>query len=137
MKNENEPGTRQIISVAQKLERLIEFQELRVHELRARELESAQYIPEMRHNIELLPKMYALLLNLEAVYRRGPRPPETAPSEGGFQHPVYTFLDPDEARQLLRLEEQVERGEINIIQLYQWAGPIFEWENQHPRGDQR
>jgi len=144
MNDEKEPRTKQIISVVQRLVRLIELQELRVHELRAREHASGQYTSEMRRNIEVLQNGYTALsntlraLDLEAAaYRRGPRPPGTTPSDAVVSHPVYTFLKPDEARQLLRLEEQLERGEINITQLYQWAAPIFEWENRHLRGDQR
>jgi hypothetical protein len=114
---------------------LIETQKLRVGRLLAMEDDSNDHTPEARHNIELLMRLYGAHLRvqqelgLEPAYLRGRRP-KAEPPDGVCRHPIYTFLAPDEARRLLDLELQVARGEINLLELYELATPIFNWEKK-------
>jgi hypothetical protein len=114
---------------------LIETQKRRLSRLLAMEDDSHDHTPEVRHNIELLMRMYGAHLRvqqelgLEAAYLRGRRP-KAEPSDRGCRHPIYTFLAPDEARHLLDLEQRVGRGEINLLELYKSVAPIFNWEQK-------
>jgi hypothetical protein len=114
---------------------LIETQKRRLSRLLAMEDDSHDHTPEVRHNIELLMRMCGAHLRvqqelgLEAAYLRGRRT-KAEPSHSVCRHPIYTFLAPDEARCLLDLEEQVDRGEIDILELYERAGPLFNFEQK-------
>jgi len=114
---------------------LIETQKSRVSRLLTIEHDSHDHMPETRHNIELLMRMYVSHLRaqqelgLEPAYLRGRRP-KAKPSDSVCRHPIYTFLAPDEARRLLDLEQQVDRGEINLLELLERAEPFFKFEQK-------
>ncbi len=114
---------------------LIETQKLRVGRLLSMKDDSHDHTPEARHNIELLMRMYRAHLRvqqelgLEPAYLRGRRP-KAEPSASVCRHPTYTFLAPDEARRLLDLEQQVDRGEINLLELLERAEPFFKFEQK-------
>ena len=123
------------VDVLRKQAVLIETQERRVSTLFDIEDDSRHHTPEARRNIELLMRMYQSHLRIqqelgiEPAYLRGRRP-KAEPSDSVCRHPIYTFLAPDEARCLLDLEEQVDRGEIDILELYERAGPLFNFEQK-------
>ncbi len=114
---------------------LIETQKRRLSRLLTMEDDSHDHTPETRHNIELLMRMCGSHLRvqqelgLEPAYLRGRRP-KAEPSASVCRHPTYTFLAPDEARRLLDLEQQVDRGEINLLELLERAEPFFKFEQK-------
>lgn len=124
------------VDVLRKQAVLIETQERRVSTLLDIEDDSRHHTPEARRNIELLMRMYQSHLRIqqelgiEPAYLRGRRP-RTEPSDSVYRHPIYGFLRPNEARRLRDLEQQVDRGEINLLELYERIGPIFDFEQKH------
>ena len=117
---------------------LIEIQKFRLNKLLAMEHDSGDHTPEVRHNIELLLKMYdshftaQQAAGVEPAYLRAQRPtPER--SDKIFRHPTYPFLTSDEARRLVQLEQQVDSGELDPIELYRLAAPMFEAEQRPAR----
>ena len=116
---------------------LIEMQKFRVNKLLATEHDSGDHTPEVRHNIELLFKMYDAhfmaqqATGVEPAYLRAQRP--TPERDKDFRHPTYSFLTSDEARRLMQLESRVDSGELDPIELYRLAAPMFEAEQRLAR----
>ena len=117
---------------------LIEIQKFRLNKLLAMEHDSGDHTPEVRHNIELLFKMYDSHITaqqaagVEPAYLRAQRP---TPERGDkiFRHPLYNFLTSDEARRLVQIEQRVDRGEVDLIELYRLAAPMFAAEQRLAR----
>jgi hypothetical protein len=61
---------------------------------------------------------YGILPNAAPAKRPGPPHAKTEPT---FQHDIYRFLQADDALRLRALEEQVNQGKVNIIELYRAA----------------
>ena len=51
-------------------------------------------------------------------------PPKTV----GVTDLDFPFLSPDEAKRLQQLQAKVDAGEIDLVELYRLAGPIFKAE---------
>jgi hypothetical protein len=118
------------ISVLSGQATLIQIQTLRLNKLLAMEHDSG-YMQEVRHAIELLNKLYDSHRSAQhAAGVDSAKQPKSETAEQSFRHPVYSFLPPDDARQLEQLEQQVDRGEIDRIELYRLMAPIFEAEQR-------
>lgn len=122
------------ISVLGEQVALIRIQQRRLDRLLALEDLGAKNGREVSESIGLLQAVYQSHfriqqeLGLEPAYLRSVRPND-APSGGVPRHPVYTFLSPNDARRLLMIEDQANRGEIDVVELYKATGALIQAEN--------
>jgi hypothetical protein len=90
------------------------------------------FLPEIRETLALYFK--AVQAHFETKQEMGLEPRSTrqmqanVKAEHTFHHELYTFLDAEEALQLRALEEQVNAGKVDIIQLYKAVGDMFRLE---------
>jgi hypothetical protein len=117
------------IFVARELAPLIEVQKFRLNKFLAREQDSGGHMPQVQQAMEFLLKLYAVAAR-EAAGGESAKHPKSEAAEEGFRHPVYSFLPPDDARRLVQIEQQVDRGEIDLVELYRLAAPLFEAEQR-------
>ncbi len=114
---------------------LIEVQKLRLNKLLASEHDARHPIAEVRQNIALLSDLYDAHLRaqqamgLEPAYRRGRRPKPQAPRGLAQDADYYPFLTPGENQAFLEIKERLDRGEIDMVQLFKEASAIFYIEN--------
>lgn len=116
------------ISVLSGQAALIQILTLRLNTLLAMEHDSGSSMPEVRQSIELLDKLYKS--HLAAQHAAGiklAKQPKSEARRGGFP-PLGFLCSPARRRSppsAHRTEQQVARGEINPIELYRLAAPIF------------
>ncbi len=138
---QDNPQVPQISALAE-LEALIRTEQRRHSRLRAREEVTRKHSREGTESSKRLQALYESYLRtqqelgLVPAYRRGPRPPETAPADE-FRDPMYSFLTSEEARRRLMMETLVKQGEIDVIEAYRVFGAIFRYEQEQlaKRGD--
>jgi hypothetical protein len=122
------------ISVLAAQAELIGIQQRRLHRLLDREDMSGKYSRETTALIEGLWAFYAAYLRteqelgLKPAYRRGPRPPEPAASDEVILDPMYPFVRTE--RERVMIEELVNEGKIDLIELYNVFGAIFQYEQK-------
>jgi hypothetical protein len=100
--------------------------------LRAKSPGLLVFLPEIRKTLALYFK--ALQAHFETKQQMGLESMTTRPGQphvkaaSTSRHEVYSFLQPDEAVKLRALEEQVNQGEVNIIELYRAAANMLKAE---------
>jgi hypothetical protein len=132
------------ISVLEEIEALIRIEQRRCARLLAREEITEKCSREVTASTKRLQALYESYLRIQQelglapAYRRGPRPPETAPADEVVRHPMYPFLSSDEARDLFMMEELAKQGKIDVAEAYKLAEAInrYKEEQEAKRGHQ-
>jgi len=85
----------------------------------------------VRENLTLLSRMYND--HFRTCQESGLEPKATqnvkVKSTGPF-HEVFHFLRPEEALRLKRVQDEVDAGRLDVLELYKVAGPIFKAEQE-------
>jgi hypothetical protein len=86
---------------------------------------------EIRENFALLARMYHD--HFKTQQEMGLEPKATTKVDvttRGATHEVFSFLTTEEALQLRKLQAEVDAGTIDLVKLYEAAGPIFKAEQE-------
>ncbi len=100
--------------------------------LRAKSPGLPVFLPELRHTLALYFK--EVQAHFETKQAMGLEPTSTrqvqahVKADDTVHHDLYSFLDADEAMKLRALEEQVNQGKVNIIELYRAAASMLKAE---------